>query len=51
MHRADDDRRAGQSIKARHALARPRVGGRAWLNGREVGGAVPRYKHLEASHD
>lgn len=28
-----------------------RVGGRAWLNGREVGGTDPRYTHLEASHD
>jgi hypothetical protein len=51
MHRADGDRRVGQSIKARRGLARPRVGGRAWLNGRELVGAVPRYKHLEASHD
>jgi hypothetical protein len=51
MHRADGDRLVGQIIKARRALAGPRVGGRAWLNGREVGGADPRYMHLEASHD
>jgi hypothetical protein len=50
MHRADGDRRVGQIIKARRAFAGPR-GGRAWLNGREVGGADPRYIHLEASHD
>ena len=25
--------------------------GRAWLNGREVGGADPRYRHLDASHE
>jgi hypothetical protein len=50
MHRADGDRRVGQIIKARRALA-TRVGGRAWLNGREVGGADPRYMQLEASHD
>lgn len=51
LHRAEGDRRARQIIKARRALARPRVGGRAWLNGREVGGAARRYMHLEASHD
>jgi hypothetical protein len=51
MHRSDGDRRVGQIIKARRASAGPRVGGRAWLNGREVGGADPRYVHLEASHD
>jgi hypothetical protein len=51
MHRAEGDRRVGQIIKARRELATRRVGGRAWLNGREVGGADPRYTHLEASHD
>jgi len=51
MHRADGDRRTGQIIKARRELATHQVGGRAWLNGREVGGADPRYMHLEASHD
>ncbi len=51
MHRADGDRRLGQIIKSRHGLATHRVGGRAWLNGREVGGRDPRYTHLEASHD
>jgi hypothetical protein len=51
MHRADGDRRVGQIIKARREVATDRVGGRAWLNGREVGGADPRYMHLEASHD
>ena len=50
MHRADGDRRVGQAVKARHGLATRGVG-RAWLNGRELGGADPRYKHLEASHD
>ena len=40
-----------QTIKARRALPRPGVGGRAWLNGREVGGVDPRYTHLEPSHD
>ena len=51
MHRADGDRRAGQIVKARRELATQRAGGRAWLNGREVGGANPRYRHLAASHD
>jgi hypothetical protein len=51
LHRADGDRRVGQIIKARRELATQRVGGRAWLNGREVGDADPRYTHLEASHD
>jgi hypothetical protein len=51
MHRAEGDRRVGQIIKARRELATHRAGGRAWLNGREAGGADPRYTHLEASHD
>jgi hypothetical protein len=50
LHRAAGDRRVGQAIKARHDMATRGVG-RAWLNGREVGGADPRYTHLEASHD
>lgn len=51
LHRADGDRRVGQIIKAKRELATKRVGGRAWLNGREVGGTDPRYTYLEASHD
>jgi hypothetical protein len=43
MHRADGDRRVGQIIKARRELATKRVGGRGWINGREVGGANPRH--------
>ena len=50
LHRADGDRRVGQAVDARHDLASRGVG-RAWLNGREVGGTAPRYMHLEASHD
>jgi hypothetical protein len=50
LHRADGDRRVGRAIEARHDLATRGVG-RAWLNGRELGGADPRYTHLEASHD
>jgi hypothetical protein len=51
MHRTDGDRRVGQIIKARRELATHRVGGRAWLNGREVGRAHPRYMHLDASRE
>jgi hypothetical protein len=51
MNRAGGDRRVGQTIKARRDLATRRVGGSAWLNGREVGGADPRYVQLDASHD
>jgi len=40
---------------ARRRRARPRpVGrttGRAWINGREVGGTDPRFQHLAATHD
>ena len=43
--------RARRTINARRAVPRPGVGGRAWLNGREVGGVDPRYTHLEPSHD
>lgn len=41
--RADGDRRVGQIIKARRALA-PRVA-RVWPNGREVARAGARYMH------
>jgi hypothetical protein len=36
-------------IEARRRLSRSR--GRAWINGREVGGPDPRYSHLSRSHD
>jgi hypothetical protein len=29
----------------------PRTRGRAWINGREVGGVDPRFAHLSASYD
>jgi hypothetical protein len=51
MNRAEGDHRVEQTIKSGRELGAHRVGGRAWLNGREVGGADPRYVHLEASHD
>ena len=43
------DPRVSRAIEARRRLDRPT--GRAWLNGREVGGADPRYAHLSRSHD
>ena len=50
FHRPDGDRRVGRAIDARRGLATRGVG-RAWINGREVGGADPRYIHLSESHD
>jgi hypothetical protein len=48
-------RRLERVIEARRRLAdsadAPRLGGRAWINGEEVGGADPRFAHLTASHD
>ena len=43
------DPRMPRAIEARRRLDRPT--GRVWLNGREVGGADPRYTHLSRSHD
>jgi len=43
------DPRMPRAIEARRRLDRP--AGRVWLNGREVGGADPRYAHLSRSHD
>jgi hypothetical protein len=49
------ERRLERAIEARRRLAEsadaPRLGGRAWINGEEVGGADPRFAHLTASHD
>jgi hypothetical protein len=50
LHHADGDRRVGRAIDARRDLTNRREG-RAWINGREVGGADPRYIHLSESHD
>jgi hypothetical protein len=50
LHHADGDRRVGRAIDARRDLTNRR-GGRAWINGREVGGADARYIHLSESHD
>jgi hypothetical protein len=50
LHCADGDRRVGRVIDARRGSAARGVG-RAWINGREVGGTDPRYIHLSESHD
>jgi len=50
-HGADRDRRMSQTVQARRRLQPPKGGGRAWINGREVGGADPRYRHLSGSYD
>jgi hypothetical protein len=44
------DQRLARAIETRRALDR-RSGGRAWINGREVGGPDGRFAHLAASHD
>ncbi|MEJ7750989.1 MAG: hypothetical protein WKF32_06025 [Thermoleophilaceae bacterium] len=47
----DRDRRMLRTVQARRRLTSPRGGGRAWINGREVGGSDPRYAHLAGSYD
>ena len=48
-------RRLARAIEARRRLAdsaeRARHGGRAWINGEEVGGVDPRFAHLTVSFD
>jgi hypothetical protein len=45
------DQRMSRVIDARRRLSSPRGGGRAWINGREVGGPDSRYAHLSAIYD
>ena len=46
------DQRTARAIEARRSLhPSPRSGGRAWINGREVGGPDFRYAHLASVHD
>jgi len=45
------DQRLSHAILARRRLTSPRGGGRAWINGREVGGSDPRYAHLSTIND
>jgi hypothetical protein len=54
LRRADGYPRLAAAVAERRALRdrqrNPR-GGRAWVNGLEVGGEDPRYDHLTGSHD
>jgi hypothetical protein len=45
------EQRMSRVIQARRRLPSPRGGGRAWINGREVGGSDPRYSHLNSIYD
>jgi hypothetical protein len=45
------DQRMSRAIQARRRLSSPRGGGRAWINGREVGGPDLRYAHLSCIYD
>lgn len=44
-------RRANAARARDRRLPSPRGGGRAWINGREVGGPDSRYAHLQPSYD
>jgi hypothetical protein len=50
LHRGDRDSRLAQAIEARRRMS-PRPLGRAWINGREVGGRDARFAHLEGSYE
>ena len=46
------ERTLSRAVQARRRLdTLPRGGGRAWINGREVGGPDARYDHLGQTHD
>ena len=47
----DRNQRMSRVIQARRRLSTPRGGGRAWINGREVGGPDSRYAHLSVVYD
>jgi glutathione S-transferase len=52
--RRREQRRLERAVEARRRLAdsaEARHGGRAWINGEEVGGADPRFAHLSAAFD
>ena len=55
LQRANGYRRLEAAVAERRGLRDPRQrvprGGRAWVNGCEVGGEDPRYEHLSGSHD
>jgi hypothetical protein len=45
------DRRIEQLARMELQRRRARSGGRAWINGREVGGVDARFAHLSRSYD
>ncbi|MBA3359018.1 MAG: hypothetical protein H0U20_06140 [Thermoleophilaceae bacterium] len=45
------DQRVSRGFRTGRRPISPRGGGRAWINGREVGGVDPRYRHLDCSYD
>lgn len=47
----DRSRRLTRAISARRRLGSPAPRGRAWVNGREVGGVDPRFAHLGRTYD
>jgi hypothetical protein len=49
--RGADPRIVRALLAERREQRRARPPGRAWINGREVGGTDPRYAHLSQSYD
>jgi hypothetical protein len=45
------DQRMSRAMEARRNLSSSGGRGRAWINGREVGGEDPRFAHLSRSFD
>lgn len=45
------DQRVFRAIEARRGFSSSGSRGRAWINGREVGGESPRFAHLSRSYD
>ena len=45
------DPRGRRRLSAVRGAPEERVGGRAWINGREVGGTDPRHAALDRSYD
>ena len=47
----DRRRRLQLAVAARRRLADRRATGRVWINGGEVGGGDPRFRHLAQTYD
>jgi hypothetical protein len=52
------EHKVSRALGARHRVEKAAGGrgqrrfyGRAWINGREIGGSDPRYEHLVSSYD